>query len=263
VDREADNCREATPGSPRGRFPGLRCPGSTCRGGTLRRLLIAMSDSTPAFQQEIYAPATSMPLPPAATTLEHESILDHESGLDIAKKYSRQRGGVLAPLASALVIVALGISLKLGVGIGVDIGANGTHAGKPIPISNLVTDSSVLSVAFSPDDHTLTTGNEDGTVWLWNLTNPANPVQIGRPLTDSTSGVWSVAFSPDGHTLAAGSDGTVRLWNVTNPAHPVQIGQPLTSSASGVDSVAFSPDGHTLAAGSYDGTVRLWNLNSS
>ena len=97
-----------------------------------------------------------------------------------------------------------------------------------IPLSNPLTGpiGPLSSVAFSPDGHTLAAGSADGTIWLWNVTDPAHATQIGRPLTGSTGGVASVAFSPDGHTLAAGGDdGTIWLWNVTDPAHATQIGQ--------------------------------------
>ncbi len=131
------------------------------------------------------------------------------------------------------------------------------------PLSNPLTGPTgiVWSVAFSPDGHTLAAGSADGTVWLWNVTDPAHVTQLGRPLTGPGSIVRSVAFSPDGHTLAAGSaDGTIRLWNVTDPAHPTQLGRPLTGPGSIVLSVAFSPDGHTLAAGSDYDEVWLWNV---
>ncbi|HKR48451.1 MAG TPA: TIR domain-containing protein [Pseudonocardiaceae bacterium] len=73
----------------------------------------------------------------------------------------------------------------------------------------------VYSVVFSPDGHTLATGSDDGTVRLWNVSDPAHPTPLGQPLTGHTNGVLSVAFSPDGHTLATGSiDSTVRLWNL-------------------------------------------------
>ena len=117
---------------------------------------------------------------------------------------------------------------------------------------------SVVSVAFSPDGHTLASGDSDGTIQLWDVTDPASPRPLGSTLT-STAAVDIVALSPDGHTLASGdSDGTIQLWDVTDPASPRPLGSTLTSTAA-VDTVALSPDGHTLASGDSDGTVQLWN----
>ena len=122
--------------------------------------------------------------------------------------------------------------------------------------------ASVYSLAFSPDGHTLASGDYGGTIRLWDVADPAYLRPLGQPLTGGGAKVNSVAFSPDGGTLASGSlDGTVRLWDVADPADPRPLGQPLTGSTVAVDSVAFSPDGHTLASGSDDGTTRLWNLN--
>jgi WD40 repeat protein len=115
-------------------------------------------------------------------------------------------------------------------------------------------------VAFSADGHTLAS-NADGTIQLWDVTDPAHPRPLGRPLTGRTAGIGSVAFSPSvvfsprGHTLAGnGSNGgPFRLWDVTDPARPRPLGQPFTGSAASVYSVAFSPGGYMLASGSIDG----------
>lgn len=154
---------------------------------------------------------------------------------------------------------------------GASPGPTGSGSGPgsgPVLLSKLPTSTSVNSVAFSPNGHTLAAGSGGnggvGTVQLWNVTDPAHPVALGKPLTGLTY-VNTVAFSPDGRTLAAGTGpGMIQLWNVTDPAHPVALGKPLTAPAQ-VVSVAFSPDGQILAGGSapggpVTGAIRLWNV---
>ncbi len=76
-------------------------------------------------------------------------------------------------------------------------------------------DSAVETVAFSPGGHTLASSSLDGTVRLWDVTDPAHPHPLGQPLTGGAAAVYSVTFGPGGHTLASGSlDGTTRLWNL-------------------------------------------------
>jgi WD40 repeat protein/transcriptional regulator with XRE-family HTH domain len=139
----------------------------------------------------------------------------------------------------------------------------------PLPSSLATGAGFVYSVAFSPDGHTLASGNADGTVGLWDVADATHPRLLGQPLSafpgqtmgGGPAAVLSVTFSPDGHTLASGDDsGTIRLWDITDPAHPRPLGQSLTSGGAEVDSVAFSPDGHTLASGDHAGTIRLWDV---
>jgi WD40 repeat protein len=129
-------------------------------------------------------------------------------------------------------------------------------------------------VVFSPDGRILATGNVDGTVRLWDTTDPAHPRQLSQVLVtrglfgnspDDTGVVAAVvAFSHDGRVLASDSDGWVRLWDTTDPAHPRQLGQRLTTgNRYGIAAAAvFSPDGRTLATANRDGTIWLWDATN-
>ena len=115
-------------------------------------------------------------------------------------------------------------------------------------------------MAFSPDGHTLASGDDDGTVRLWDVADPAHPRPLGQPLTGGGA-VNSVAFSPDGHTLASGSvDGTIRLWDVADPAHPSPLGQPLTGGTGAVVLGGVQPRRAHAGQRRRDGTIRLWSL---
>jgi WD40 repeat protein len=63
------------------------------------------------------------------------------------------------------------------------------------------------SVAFRADGHLLASGDYDGTVQLWDVSNPAHPLPAGQiPANHSGSNSQVVAaFSADGHTLASSS----------------------------------------------------------
>ena len=126
--------------------------------------------------------------------------------------------------------------------------------------SETIWSSTIDSVAFSRDGRTLASGSLDGTVGIWDVTNPAHVRSWGQSPASGSFRAVSVAFSPGGRTLASGSlNGAVRLWDISDRAHPRLLSPIPTSGTAAVYAVAFSRDGRTLASGSNDGTIRLWD----
>jgi WD40 repeat protein/DNA-binding CsgD family transcriptional regulator len=77
--------------------------------------------------------------------------------------------------------------------------------------------------------------------------------------TEAFAAIWAVAISRDGQYWAAGGRrGEVQVWR--------QGGKILhlawQAHTDRVSALAFSPDGRTLATGSWDGAIKLWDLES-
>jgi WD40 repeat protein len=122
----------------------------------------------------------------------------------------------------------------------------------------------VLSLAFSPDGHTLATGSMDTTAILWDVADPAQPHRLAA-LLGHEDAVLSLAFSPDGRTVATGSaDREAVLWDDTDRTAPVLLARLRMAAVNAVSPVAFSPDGHMLAVTADEelstGTVTLFSF---
>jgi WD40 repeat protein len=119
------------------------------------------------------------------------------------------------------------------------------------------TGSTVLRApCFSPDGKLLAIHDiHKTTITFWN-------VESGEEVTtwDQTPGVNSIAFDPNDERLAVGNEeGHVVLRQVTSG----NVLRVLVGHGGRVQQVGFTPDGKTIISSSDDGTIRLWNPESS
>lgn len=128
----------------------------------------------------------------------------------------------------------------------------GRRSGNPIPESLTLAGhrADVSAIALSPDNKTLASGSEDGTIKFWDLVSQKESATLS-----TGDNIISIAFSPDGRTLVCGClHGLIMGCDV--PSHRSIFSLP--GDGSGVSSVAFSPGGRSFAAGCLNGVVRIW-----
>jgi sterol desaturase/sphingolipid hydroxylase (fatty acid hydroxylase superfamily)/DNA-binding beta-propeller fold protein YncE len=125
-------------------------------------------------------------------------------------------------------------------------------ARKPWAGGSLVSAAAISSVAVSADGLRIVSGDEGGTVKVWDCANEREPLT----LAGHRGRVSGVAVTADGRrVVSAGIDGTVRLWD----ADTGEEKQVLRGHAGPVLSVAATPDGRVVVTGGADGKVKVWD----
>lgn len=109
----------------------------------------------------------------------------------------------------------------------------------------------ITKIALSPDDQTLVSAHEDGTIKVWNLKTG----ELLNTLSEHSLPVHTVAISPTGNLIASGSsDKTVKIWDLNTG----ELLQTLSEHSEKVCAVAFSPDGNVLVSSSSDMSVKVY-----
>ncbi|MGH3995987.1 MAG: hypothetical protein ACRDTJ_00810, partial [Pseudonocardiaceae bacterium] len=94
-------------------------------------------------------------------------------------------------------------------------------------------------LTLAPDGLTLATSDGGfGNAILWDLTDPTQPRQLGRPLSNGAGSINVVVFAPEGHMLAASGPAGTMLWDVTDPVQLHPLGPLLTGHNSPVNAAA-------------------------
>jgi WD40 repeat protein len=119
----------------------------------------------------------------------------------------------------------------------------------------------ITHVAFRPDGERLATCSYDGTVIVWDSTDPAHLVLLHRLRHRRL--VNGAAWHPSHPDLlaTASADKTVVVWRIWEGAPP-QVVSVLARHTDDVNAVAWLPDGERLVCVSEDGRATLWHAFS-
>ena len=136
--------------------------------------------------------------------------------------------------------------------------------------------SKVVSLAFSPDDQLLASGDSNGTITLWQLKKgwfqPLTAKKIRTFSHVSKKPIKTLAFSPDGKTLTTGhgdNNGGITLWDIksgiklqTFAGHAVSAYRVCCDGFQDRDQIAVSPDGKAIASSGYNDIIKLWDTQT-
>ena len=112
----------------------------------------------------------------------------------------------------------------------------------------------IRELAYFPDGTRLAVRSSIG-IWIYDS-------QTGEELellTGDMWGTWTMAFSPDGNTFAVTSRNNIRLID----PHTMNQKSVLVGHARPVRALTFSPTGKILVSGAIDGTISLWDADTS
>jgi WD40 repeat protein len=127
---------------------------------------------------------------------------------------------------------------------------------------------------YSPDGKRIAVACLDGSAYIWDAETQSSLLE----LKGHTKRVNSANYNSFGdRIITASNDNTAIIWNALTGEREIELrghqkgsigggrgskGSPSTFSYTGIDNAVFSPDGCQVVTASYDGTARIWDVNT-
>lgn len=137
------------------------------------------------------------------------------------------------------------------------------NGGRSIKYSDLSTAREIIkptekinSIALSPDGKRLAGAGQNGTLYIWDLTNNNAVTELDKDADGKkATPLTSVTFSPDGTQIVIGDDeGLLKIYSKN------QLTRTLSGHEGQIEEIRYNHKGDFLATASKDKTVRLWNV---
>jgi len=117
-------------------------------------------------------------------------------------------------------------------------------------------ESEILSLSVSPQGRYVAAGTRAGEVILLDGQTEKAPLAIFKGGDDAVS---SVSFNVEGTKVVAGTlRGKLTFWEISSGDSIIS----LNAHTARVVDIRFSPDNRILASTSFDGTVKMWNIQN-
>ena len=123
--------------------------------------------------------------------------------------------------------------------------------------------STINSVAWSPNGAQIATGSTDGNVQIWN----AETLQLVRTIGADNMSIPAVAWSPDSTRIVSGSaDGHTVIWDAATGEKIRTLGEETEEFGSeepeeGIIAVAWRPNGQDIESSAANGMTYAWGVD--
>jgi len=125
-------------------------------------------------------------------------------------------------------------------------------------------DTPVTTMAWSDDGNTLLSGEQNGHIQLWDVSNAKQGTDnvTSSLLEGHLAPVMGVDFTAhEGVAISTALDGTVRLWDIAGEIEFASELKTIHSAGAPLTHLALSHNGETSASVGTDGTLNIWSLD--